>query len=114
MDSISLGKTKNLLNSQETVKGHDISCVLTNRLIEYLVLASMGYTNVEISKILCVTQSTVKKSFEDIFKKIRAVNKAHMVDIAWTHGILNNEIKYRLVNKYNIQGPKRYKKKFCE
>ena len=45
MDSIFLGKTKNLLNSQETVKGHDIGCVLTNRLIEYLVLASMGYTN---------------------------------------------------------------------
>ncbi len=107
-------KTQNLLNLQGVVKVHDINCILTNRLIEYLVLASIGYTNAEIGKILCVTKSTVKKSFEDIFNKIGAVNKANMVDIAWTHGILNNDIKYQIVKKYDIKRPKGHKKKYLE
>lgn len=80
-------------------------CILTNRLVEYLVLAALGFGNSKIAKILCVEISTVKKSFEAIFKKIHAVNRASMIDIGWTHGIINNSVKHQIINKYHINYP---------
>ena len=44
-------------------------CVLTEREIEYLSLASFGFKNKEIAKILSVTVGGVKKALEIIFSQ---------------------------------------------
>ena len=78
---------------------------LTDRLVEYLSLTAMGFSNDKIAEILCVEKTTVKKSLEEMFLKFHAVDRTSMVDIAREYGILTNEIKYHIALKYNIHLP---------
>ena len=76
--------------------------LLTQRKIEHIVLAALGFTNNEIAKTLFISKSTVKKTFEDIFKKLNAKDRTNLVHKAWTNGILSNKIEQEIINKYNI------------
>jgi len=66
--------------------------ILTAREKEYLILSSIGCTNYEIARVLTVSLSTVKKTFECIFLKLNAKNKTNAVTIAFAHKILSVEI----------------------
>ena len=45
--------------------------ILTKREIEYLTLLALGCENLEIAANLVVSRSTVKKTLENIFRKLR-------------------------------------------
>ena len=75
---------------------------LTARQIEYLALAALGLSNIEIANILFVTQSTVKKTFEIIFEKLKARDRAHAVTISFIHKILDAEVLNYISERYNI------------
>ena len=65
--------------------------ILTKREIEYLALAALGCANTEISTKLVVSRSTVKKTLETVFRKLKAKNRTHAVSIAFTLGILTSQ-----------------------
>ena len=83
--------------------------ILTRREIEYLALAALGCENLKIAATLVVSRSTVKKTLENVFRKLKARNRTHAVSKAFTLGILtpqlltdaNNIFK---VDEWNLQG----------
>lgn len=75
-------------------------CILTDREIEYLTFASIGCENKMIGDILTVSKATVKKTFETVFAKLHAKNRAHTVTIAFVHKILSDEVIRHITNKY--------------
>lgn len=76
--------------------------ILTNREIEYLALVALGYKNNIVAKSLSVSQSTVKKTLEKIFKKLNAKDRTNAVAIAFTHNFLSNEMLLNFKEKYNL------------
>ena len=68
------------------------SIILTSREIEYLSLVALGYKNLQIAQILSVSKSTVKKTLEKIFVKLKAKDRAHAVAIAFVHNIISEKI----------------------
>ena len=66
--------------------------ILTEREIEYLTLAALGCENLEIAAKLVVSLSTVKKTLENIFQKLKARNRTHAVSKAFTLGILTPQL----------------------
>lgn len=70
--------------------------ILTNREMEYLSMVALGYKNNVIAKNLFVTNSTVKKTLENIYRKLNAKDRANAIAIAFTHKILSAEI----INNY--------------
>ncbi len=78
-------------------------CVLTDREIEYLSLASLGFKNKEIAQILSVSIGAVKKTLEIIFQKVHAKDRTNAVTIAFLHDIINIEILSFIAKKYGIE-----------
>ena len=78
-------------------------CILTNREIEYLALASLGYKNIEIAGILSVSLGAVKKTLEVIYQKIHAKDRTNAVTIAFLHDIINIEILNFMAHKFGIE-----------
>ena len=70
---------------------------MTKRKIQHIVLAAQGLTNKQIAKFLLISESTVKKTFEDIFKKLKVVDRASMVNKSWIYGILNKEVEEEIL-----------------
>ena len=70
------------------------SCVklLTKRQLECLTLCAHGYSNNKISKVLFISESTVKKTLEEIFRRLRAKCRTSAVTLAFVFGILNTKI----------------------
>ena len=72
---------------------------LTLRELEYLSLVALGFKNPVIAQILFVSFSTVKKTLESIFRKIKAKDRANAVAICFSHEILTvksiNEVFYK-------------------
>lgn len=87
------------LGLKKVVKTGTVS-ILTKREIEYLTLAATGHKNREIAGILTVTVSTVKKTFEVIFRKFKAKDRTHAVTIAFIHEIITTEIIEEVTKKY--------------
>ncbi len=87
-----------LKNKTAKIKKHH----LTAREIEYLSLVAMGFKNIEIAKILSVTESTVKKTLEAVFQKLFAKDRANAVAIAFIHDVINAQILSIIVKKYQI------------
>ena len=81
------------------------SCIrlLTKRQLECLTLCAHGFSNNEISKTLYVSESTVKKTLEEIFRRLKAKCRTSAVTLAFVFGILNTEILNRVAVQYNIQ-----------
>ena len=84
------------------LKEHNAQIVLTQRKIEHIVLAASGFTNQEIAQILFISKSTVKKTFEDIFKKLNVRDRANLVHKAWALGLLDSNIEKQILIRYNI------------
>ena len=79
--------------SEKTKNSRVISLhILTEREIEYLSLIALGCENLEIATKLAVSRSTVKKTLENVFRKLKARNRAHAVSIAFTLGILTTQL----------------------
>ena len=76
--------------------------ILTNREIEFLCLVALGYGNNLIAENLFVTKSTVKKTLENIFKKLNAKDRANAVAVAFIHNIISVEILNELKQKYDL------------
>lgn len=76
--------------------------LLTKRQIEYLSLVALGLKNREIALMLNVSESTVKKILEDIFKRLNAKDRTNAVTIAFIHKILNIENLISIIKKYKI------------
>ena len=76
--------------------------VLTTREIDYLSLVALGYHNDVIAKILFVSTSTVKKTLENIFKKLNAKDRANAVAIAFIHKIITMQSLSEFEGKYNL------------
>ncbi len=97
-------KFKNAVVNESSQFNKVISkCLLTNREIEYLSLAALGYKNTLIAEILTVTRSTAKKTFETIFRKLQARDRTHAVTIAFIHKILSVEVLNEIQEKYNLK-----------
>ena len=92
---------KNITNSSIS-KEFNIENMLTQRKMEHIVLAALGYTNQEIAETLYISKSTVKKTFEDIFKKLDAKDRTNLVHKAWALGVLNSSVEKSILKKYNI------------
>ena len=75
---------------------------LSCRETEYLSLAALGYKNKETAGILCVSYFTVKKTFESIFKKLSAKDRANAVAIAFIFGILTADTLLDIKIKYHL------------
>lgn len=75
--------------------------VLTNREIEYLSLIALGFKNKRVSASLRVCISTVKKTLENIFRKLNAKDRANAVAIAFVHKIITPESLNKIFEKYN-------------
>ena len=67
--------TKDILNNNIGIENKHNS--LTNRELEYLSLVALGYMNKKIAEKLIVTLSTVKKTLENIFRKLNANDRAN-------------------------------------
>jgi len=73
---------------------------LTEREIEYLAFVSLGLRNREIAKVLYVSFHTVKKTVENVCRKLSAINRTQAVAIAFIHQILDVRSLVSAVNKY--------------
>ena len=71
---------------------------LTQREIEYLALVALGLSNNKIAEKLFVTTSTVKKTLENIFRKLNAHDRANAVALAIFYDFLNAQIIYDVKN----------------
>lgn len=80
--------------------------ILTNREMEYLSMVALGYKNNAIAKRLFVTNSTVKKTLENIYKKLNAKDRANAIAIAFSHKILSLELLHSFEESHNLNKEK--------
>ncbi len=92
--------TKDILNNNIGIENKHNS--LTNRELEYLSLVALGYMNKKIAEKLIVTLSTVKKTLENIFRKLNANDRANAVAIAFIHKIIDEKLLAETCIKYKI------------
>ena len=86
----------------DTLYAASEAVILTAREIEYLSLAALGFKNFEIADLLSVTNSTVKKTLENIFEKLNALNRTNAVAIALVHKIITPKNLSEIALKYNV------------
>ena len=77
--------------------------LLTKRQLECLTLCAYGFSNSKISKILYISESTVKKTLEEIFRRLKVKGRTSAVAFAFISGILNLEILNKTLEHYKIQ-----------
>ena len=77
---------------------------ITKREKEHLYLVALGCKNGEIASILTISVSTVKKTLENVFRKLKAKDRAHAVAIGFAMGIITPQILTDTTVKYNISG----------
>ena len=73
---------------------------------EHLALAALGFSNKEIGKLLFSSLSTVKKTFNTIFEKMKVKDRTSAVSKGWASGILNSFYMQEIIEKYGIKQPK--------
>ncbi len=86
-----------------SINSYKVKKLLTNRELEYLALVALGTPNQEIADILFVTLSTVKKTLENIFKKLDARDRANAVSIGYTHELLTTRIVTDFETKFGLK-----------
>lgn len=77
--------------------------ILTPRQLEYLTLAALGFNNYEISKLLFVSKSTVKKMLEEIFRRLKAKDRTNAVAIALIHKLISTKFYQEMSNIYSLK-----------
>ena len=84
--------------------------ILTERRLEYLSLIALGLSNTEIGKILCVEENTVKKTLEEICKKLKTEGRTHTRTYtavsAVALGVLTIRKISEVAKKYDIKDEK--------
>ena len=90
---------KEVKNSETQVRSN----ILTPRELEYLSLVALGFTNPQIAKKLIVSRSSVKKTLENIFRKLGAHSRANAVARAFMHKLLSEELLSEISTKYHIE-----------
>ena len=90
---------KEVKNSETQVRSN----ILTPRELEYLSLVALGFTNPQIAKKLIVSRSSVKKTLENIFRKLGAHSRANAVARAFMHKLLSEELLSQISEKYHIE-----------
>ena len=63
-----------------------VSITLSRREMEVLSLAAHGQTYDNISRLLSITKDTAKAHMENARNKLGAINKAHAIALAVSHG----------------------------
>ncbi|PKL84353.1 MAG: DNA-binding response regulator [Ignavibacteriae bacterium HGW-Ignavibacteriae-3] len=90
MSPIIAAKTLNLLRKPETVNSNisaeDFS--LSKREVEVLELLSKGEDYIKIANQLFISPATVRKHFENIYKKLEVHNKIQAIQKAQKHNII--------------------------
>lgn len=76
--------------------------VLTTREVEYISLVALGYKNWMIAKVLFVSNSTVKKTLENISRKLNARDRANAVAIAFIHNLINAETLTQIIKSHDL------------
>ena len=76
--------------------------ILTDREKEYLCFIALGYKNHITAEYLCVSFATVKKTHENIFRKLRAKDRANAVAIAFVHDFIDDTTFTSICEKYNL------------
>jgi DNA-binding NarL/FixJ family response regulator len=69
---------------------------LTRRELEILRLVAEGYSNVQLARMLWVTEQTVKFHLSNIYRKLDVANRTEASRWAQAHGLLNNSPTQRL------------------
>ncbi len=77
--------------------------ILSERKLEYLSLAALGFRNFQIANILNVSESTVKKTFEEVFKILNAKDRTNAVTIGFIYGILDVFVLNCIIKRYCLQ-----------
>ena len=77
--------------------------VLTHRQFIVLSLSALGLKNRQIAQTLFVSENTVKKTLEIIFRKLCARDRTHAVAIAFGMGILTTQKLSEIDFKYKIK-----------
>ena len=90
---------KEVKNSESQVRSN----ILTPRELEYLSLVALGFTNPQIAQKLIVSRSSVKKTLENIFRKLGAHSRANAVVRAFMHKLLSEELLSEISQKYHIE-----------
>lgn len=90
---------KEIKNSETQVRSN----ILTPRELEYLSLVALGFTNPQIAQKLIVSRSSVKKTLENIFRKLGAHSRANAVVRAFMHKLLSEELLSEISQKYHIE-----------
>lgn len=62
---------------------------LTDREIEVLKHIAAGLDTREIADVLSISHQTVRKHIENILAKMNAANRAHMVALAISYGLID-------------------------
>ena len=78
---------------------YEVKSLLTPREIEYFALVALGNSNKKIANTLFVSISTVKKTLENVFKKLNANDRANAVARAFILGILSPHLLTKFKNK---------------
>lgn len=81
------------------------ACILSDREIECLALASLGYTNGKIGEIIMISEGMAKKNLADVFNKFSVKDRTSAVTIAFIHNILNITVLNEIIVKYNLDPP---------
>ncbi len=102
-------KTENTLQQEEHkefelcfTSKKDIK-LLSKRQLECLSLCAHGLSNSRISKVLFISESTVKKTLEETFRKLSAKCRTNAVTLGFVFGILNTEILNKIAMQYEIK-----------
>ena len=76
---------------------------LTRREIEVLALTAVGNTRVEVSRILSVSEETIKAHLENACRKLHATNKTHAITIAMTLGLIEPYPRPAVVEEVSLR-----------
>ena len=79
----------------------------SERQIEYLILSALGKSNKQIASILNVSESTVKKTLENIsetlYSKGECNTRTYTITSAFTLGILSPKVIDDIKEKYHLK-----------
>lgn len=96
------------MKTEEQKKSHQ---QLSPREIEILEWTARGKTRRDVSKLLNISDETVKEYFENILRKLNAANKTHAVSIAAALGVITlclediqNNFTYKSIPQMGDEG----------
>jgi DNA-binding CsgD family transcriptional regulator len=90
-------------NLKLKMKCNSLQKLLTSRQLECLALAAFGFRNGEIARILIISESTAKKTLEESFRRLKAINRTNAVTLGFSYGILTPEVLNEMFIRHNLK-----------